>query len=282
MTPTITELLAALSRDGGQPRLTWYGSDGERIELSGAVLVNWVTKTTNLLVEEFDAEAGTVVATDLPPHWRTLVWALATWRAGAELRLVGAGDPGDSGALGSGTTAARPTLTDAHDVAVTADPSRWVVPAGEARNRTALVAVSLPALARRFDGELPRGAVDAASAVMTYGDQLGFVPPVDPGAVALSGVGVALAVDHAGLVGWAADHGSGVGTTPADAAAPRERVLVRTSFTPGAVADLLASALRVWSNGGSVVVLSPDTATQLAADPDRLSRLVATERVTVD
>ena len=261
MTSTITDLLSLLSRDGGQPRLTWYGTDGERIELSGAVLVNWVTKTTNLLVEEFDAEAGVVVASDLPPHWRTLVWALATWRAGAELRLVERADGAPS-----------PALTGAPDVVVTADPVRWVPRPGESRSRTAIVAVSLPALARRFDGELPRGAVDAASAVMTYGDQLGYVPPGDPGATALAGAGVPLEVDHAALLGWAGEHG-GVEATGGG------RVLLRTSEDAGAVAALLAGALGVWAGGGSVVVLGPATSSAMDADPERLARLVETERV---
>ena len=278
MTSTITDLLTTLSRDGGQPRLTWYGSDGERIELSGAVLVNWVTKTTNLLVEEFDAEAGTVVASDLPPHWRTLVWALATWRAGAELHLVDGASPAGAGAAPAADThavdAASPALTGAPDVALTADPARWAPPAGERRSRTALVAVSLAALARRFDGDLPRGAVDAASAVMTYGDQLGYVPPSDPGATALSGVGVPLAVDHAALLGWAAEHAGGAPETG-------QRVLVRTSDAPGAVAGLLAAALSVWASGGSVVVLGPETTAALDGDAERLARLVETERVTV-
>lgn len=268
MTSTITDLLTLLSRDGGQPRLTWYGAEGERIELSGAVLVNWVTKTTNLLVEEFDAEPGIVVATDLPPHWRTLVWALATWRAGAELRLVdGAGE-------GAGAGAQSPALTGAPDVVLTADPARWATPAGERRSRTSIVAVSLPALARRFDGELPAGAVDAASAVMTYGDQLGYVPPGDPGEAALSGAGVALDVDHAALLEWAAGHGG-------DSSGAGDRVLVRTSTAPGAVADLLARSLSTWAAGGSVVVLGPETTAALDADPARLTRLVETERVTV-
>ncbi len=272
MTSTITELLTLLSRDGGQPRLTWYGPDGERIELSGAVLVNWVTKTTNLLVEEFDAEAGVVVATDLPPHWRTLVWALATWRAGAELRLVepDAADGDGSDAVDAGVPS--PALTGAPDVALTADPARWAPRPGERRSRTAIVAVSLPALARRFDGELPAGAVDAASAVMTYGDQLGYVPPGDPGTTALSGAGVPLEVDHAALLGWADEH---AGVTARDGA----RVLLRTTAAPGGVAALLAGAVSVWAGGGSVVVLAPATTGAMEADPERLARLVETERV---
>lgn len=281
MSSTIAQLLTLLSRDGGQPRLTWYGADGERIELSGAVLVNWVTKTTNLLVEEFDAEPGTSVATDLPPHWRTLVWALAVWRAGAELRLVDAGTTGDAALSDAGAAlphagpagASPAAVAGAPDVVLTARPAVWAPPAGT-RTRTELVAVSLPALARRFDGELPSGAVDAASAVMTYGDQLGYVPPADPGATALSGAGVALEVDHAALLGWAAGH---AGATPGSG----ERVLVRTSDAPGAVAGLLAAALSVWAAGGSVVVLGPETTSAMDADPARMARLVETERVTV-
>lgn len=270
-----------LSRDGGQPRLTWYGSGSERIELSGAVLVNWVTKTTNLLVEEFDAEPGTTVATDLPPHWRTLVWALAVWRAGAELHLVDAAQPdaaqpdatlSDAGP-GSPVGTSLAAVAGAPDVVLTARPAAWAPPAGT-RSRTELVAISLPALARRFDGDLPPGAVDAASAVMTYGDQLGYVPPGDPGATALSGAGVPAEVDHAALLGWAAGHAGG--TT----AGAGERTLVRTSEAPGALAALLARALDVWAHGGSVVVLDPSMTAALVADPARLARLVDTERVT--
>ena len=275
MTSTITDLLSLLSRDGGQPRLTWYGDGGERIELSGAVLANWVTKTTNLLVEEFDAEPGVVVATDLPAHWRTLVWALATWRSGAELRLVDGATSADGTAGGGDAGAPSPALTGAPDVVVTADPLRWAPAPGERRSRTAVVAVSLPALARRFDGELPAGAVDAASAVMTYGDQLGYVPPSDPGATALAGAGVATEVDHAALVGWAGEHAA---TTITDG--PVARALLRTSGAPSGVADLLATAVSVWAGGGSVVVLSPQMTAELAADDARLARLVETERVT--
>src|SRR5690554_3374176 len=115
-------LLRALTADPGRPRLTWYGPDSERIELSGHVLDNWVTKTANLLVEEFDAGPGTRVLIDLPPHWRAVVWALAVWRTGAHVVL----DP------------------DVVDVVVTHRP-RAVPPAGLVA-RPELVAVALPAL----------------------------------------------------------------------------------------------------------------------------------------
>lgn len=258
MTATLPDLLTTLARDGGQPRLTWYGTGGERIELSGAVLANWVAKTTNLLVEEFDAEPGLVVTTDLPPHWRTLVWALATWRSGAHLEIVGAEGP---------VPAAR--------VVVTADPSRWTTPEGARPPRTELVAVSLAALARRYDGELPRGALDAASAVMTYGDQLGYVPPWDASAVALSGDGVDGTVEHGGLLPWSAEHS-------AVDAAHGGRVLLRTTDEPGGAVGMVATALTVWARGGSVVCLAPQTTASLEADPARLARLIETERITID
>ncbi len=86
-TPTVADVLRRVTADPGRPRLTWYGAGGERIELSGAVLANWVAKTTNLLVEEFDAAPGVRVGLDLPAHWRTVVWALAAWRCGAEITL---------------------------------------------------------------------------------------------------------------------------------------------------------------------------------------------------
>ena len=165
MPHTLPSLLGALTTEPGRPRLTWYGDGSERIELSGAVLVNWVSKTTNLLVEEFDAEPGTLVVTDLPPHWRTLVWALATWRAGAHLRVV------------DGPTEPATGLTGA-DVVVTATPDRWTTPDGTRPRGTELVAVALPALARTFGADLPPGTVDAASAVITCSGAM-VAPPAN-------------------------------------------------------------------------------------------------------
>ena len=166
---TVADILRVITREPGRPRITWYGDDGERVELSGAVLENWVNKTVNLLVEEFDAEPGTRVLLDLPPHWRTLVWAFGVWRVGA--CLVTAGAEGD--------------------VVLTGEPSNHP-------DRAQLVAVAMPALARGFDGVLPSGAVDANRAVMTYGDQINWAPQPDPGAWALTDV------THEGLRGWAA------------------------------------------------------------------------------
>lgn len=85
MSGTLPELFAAaVRRDGGAPLLTYYDdATGERIELSAVTTANWVAKTANLLVDEYDLEAGEAVAIGLPPHWLGVVWALSAWSAGA-------------------------------------------------------------------------------------------------------------------------------------------------------------------------------------------------------
>lgn len=233
----VPALLQRLPSEPGRPRVTWYGDDGERVELSGAVLLNWVTKTTNLLVEEYDAGPSTQVLLDLPAHWRTLVWALAVWRTGACVRT-----PGPDGA--------------AADVVVTDRPD-------EHPGATELVVVTLPALARAYPGTLPPGAVDAAAAVMTYGDTLGYVPAPDLHAPALADV----------------PHGSLLARVPVPA--PRSRALRAAS--PGRVmpADL-ATAVGVLAADGSLVLVSAGTAAALHDDAARHERLTAQENVTDD
>ncbi len=247
----VSDLLRLVTRDPGRPRLTWYGDDGERVELSGAVLENWVNKTTNLLVEEFDAGPGTRAVLDLPVHWRTVVWALAAWRVGTTVVLAPAEDDGTTGTDGT-----RP------DVVVTTRPDRWT------GTRAELVAVALPALARRFDGDLPAGAVDAASAVMTYGDQVGWAPEPERGAAALESA-AGTVVSHADLV---------PGSPSPEGASTGARVLARGGTS---LEEALRTVLAVLADDGSVVQLSPGRAQALAVDEAALARLVATERITV-
>ncbi|WP_182111743.1 TIGR03089 family protein [Actinotalea sp. JY-7876] len=247
---TVADVLARLLRDPGRPRLTWYGPDGERVELSGHVLDNWVAKTTNLLVEELDAGPGTVVLLDLPVHWRTVVWALATWRAGATVLL----DPG-----APSSSPRRP------DVVVTDAPDRHP-------DAAELVAVALPALARRFDGDLPTRALDAATAVMTYGDVISWAPAVDRDEPALGAADPL--VPHGALVGWAT-------ACPAAArsAAPAPRALLAPPVG-GRVTDAVRDVLGVLALDGSVVLCDPAVGAELAVDGERRERLVSAERVT--
>lgn len=238
----IADLLRLVTRDPGRPRLTWYGDDGERVELSGAVLENWVNKTTNLLVEEFDAGPGTRVVLDLPVHWRTVVWALAAWRVGATVVLV------DENATAPGTTHAQA------DVVVTHRPETWTGSGSE------LVAVALPALARRFDVPLPAGAVDAASAVMTYGDQVGWAPEPAAGSPTTAG----RRETHGELVTRAVEELARTG----DALTAPRRWLVEGRTVEG----VLHAAVGIWATDGSLVLMPEAAGRDLAA-------LRASERV---
>jgi uncharacterized protein (TIGR03089 family) len=226
----VTSVFTLLTRDPGRPRLTWYGDAGERVELSGAVLANWVTKTANLLVEEVDAGPHVHVRLDLPGHWRAVVWALAVWRVGACV-VVGHDEPAT--------------------VTVTPDP---------AAHRGTVVAVALPALARRFAGDLPPGAIDGA-AVLGYGDALGWVPPPDLDAPAL--VGRSGTTPHVSLL------------RPDPSA---ERVLLDADAAP--LDLLLARVLGVLAADGSVVLAGGSSASGLRVDDERRAALVASERVT--
>lgn len=125
------------------PALIWYGPEGERVELSGRVLDNWVAKTSNFLTEELDAEPGTTVELDLPVHWKSLVWALAAWQTGCTLSLS-AGIPAD----------VRATAAEVHP-----------------RFPGELVAsVALPALAMAWPGDLPAGTIDYTAEVRSFAD----------------------------------------------------------------------------------------------------------------
>jgi uncharacterized protein (TIGR03089 family) len=74
---------AAVAADPARPLLTWYDdSTGERTELSGATLSNWVAKSANLLTDGCGLGAGDVAAVRTPPHWQTFAIYLAVWTAG--------------------------------------------------------------------------------------------------------------------------------------------------------------------------------------------------------
>jgi len=248
---TILDLLA---RAASRPRLTWYDGDG-RVELSGHVVANWTIKTAILLVEELDVEAGTRVVLDLPVHWRAVVWTLAAWRAGAAVVVA----PDDRGTLLEQPVAAG-------DVVVTDRPTAWSGTAGQ------LVAVALPALARRFDGDLPAGAIDAASAVMTYGDVLGYVPGWEASATALEVVGTDVEVTHHDLAARLARHAAqdtSGSTVTLDA---QTRALLPVG--EGDLLVLVATCALAWACDASVVVVPAQT------EEPRARSIAADERVT--
>ncbi len=186
--PAIDLMTALRSGQSTSPRLTWYGPDSERVELSGRVLDNWVAKTSNLLQDELDAEPGTRLRLDLPAHWKSVILALAGWQLGMEVVLD------DSGA----------------DLLATADPASGAAGGGF----DAVMAVALPALAMRWPGGLPSGVVDYAAEVRSHGDV--FMAHVDPEASRRA----VLATD-----GTIHPHG-GLLTDFARAAGERQRLLV--------------------------------------------------------
>lgn len=216
------ELMTALrSGQSTSPRLTWYGPDAERVELSGRVLDNWVAKTSNLLQDELDAEPGTRLRLDLPAHWKSLVLALAAWQLGMEVVL-------DAGAA---------------ELLATADPA----PAAAEGGYEAVLAVALPALAMRWAGGLPSGVVDFAAEVRAHGDV--FMPHIEAEAerTALRDSAGATHPHAALLETFAAIPGGATGNPP--------RVLVRAEDGLEAV---LARALAAWGQDGSVVLVHPD------------------------
>lgn len=218
--PAIDLMTKLRSGHSTSPRLTWYGPDAERVELSGRVLDNWVAKTSNLLQDELDAEPGMRIRLDLPVHWKSLIWALAAWQLGMELVL----SDGEAELL---------VTTELDAAAQAISEQRF----------DAVVAVPLAALAMRWPGELPRGVVDYASEVRSHGDV--FISHDDPSATEFA---------IRTLDGTVHDHGSlldGFATVPESGA----RLLLRTGLGLEAV---LANCLGVWKNNGSVVLTHPE------------------------
>jgi uncharacterized protein (TIGR03089 family) len=224
-TPTTpAQLLKVLrSERPTSPRLIWYGPDHERVELSGHVLDNWVAKTANYMVEELDAEAGSRVRLDLPPHWRTLVWALATWQTGGTLVVT-------SGAVGA-------------DITATSAPAA-APPAGGL-----IVAVALGALALRWTGDLPAGVLDYAAEVRAFGDYYDTLEDA-------SGLDTALEFDG-GMLSYAdlLPEGTGASGTGAGDSDTGRTVLIPAALPLDRV---LREALDIWAADGSVVLVHPD------------------------
>lgn len=218
----IPSLLAA---DPTRPRITCYddlpgATRGERVELSGAVLDKWVAKAGNALQEEWDVGPGSQVALRSAPHWRSVYWALATWRVGAALLVDAAADVADP------------------DVVITDE----VV---AAEGSTAVVYLTRASLARSAGVPLPPGVVDEAAEISGYGDVLEPWDSPDEDDEAL--VSPRLAVRYADLVEISRQQWPDL----ADGA--------RLDLAPSSTHDLLSAVVAAWSAAGSVVVHLGDT-----------------------
>src|SRR5215207_1066011 len=155
MSRVLPELFsAAVRRDGANPFLTYYDdASGERIELSAVTTANWVAKTANLLVDEYDLESGETVAIGLPPHWLGVVWALSAWSAGAAV-----------------TTAEGSLAITGPDFGI--------------RGSRETIASALLPLGGRFREPLPDGVHDFGAEVYNHPDLFVPVDPPAPGSPA--------------------------------------------------------------------------------------------------
>jgi uncharacterized protein (TIGR03089 family) len=153
-------LLDSLEALGPRPALVWYGEVG-RVELSGHVLANWVIKAVGHLEAEIALEQGDSVLLDLPPHWKRLVLALASWGLGAEVTVPAAGEQEDEqqGGRAEARQAPRVVATDRPDSPASAQADE-------------VLALSALSLSLRFEGDLPPLVHDWAQEVRAHSDVL--------------------------------------------------------------------------------------------------------------
>lgn len=232
--PTVPRLVDTL-RSSSRPALIWYGQDGERVELSGRVLDNWVAKTANLWVDELDLEAGDVVALGEELHWRSLAVALGTWRMGAAVRAV---HP-----LGTGAEAGDRAVVGLVDAQGAPPPLLDRVPPG-----ARAVLLDRPALSLGYRGELPGGDVlDYCAEVRAHGDVYAGLEEPDPDGGALAAAGLDGFLGHGRLLPAAGELAAG-----------RERAWggATAVHVPGRRmdAELLLRVLAVLAGGRAVLI----------------------------
>lgn len=79
----MNQTLTGLTPLTPDPLVTYYDcASGERTELSGITMSNWVAKVSNFLVDDLDVEIGTRLRIGLPAHWLRFVWLLSCWNTG--------------------------------------------------------------------------------------------------------------------------------------------------------------------------------------------------------
>lgn len=143
-------LAALLAGDAAQPLVTYLSVDGARTELSVRTFENNVAKAANLLRDDADVTAESLVALRLPLHWQASVWLGACAMTGCTAWLEG--DPADH----------------AVEVAVL---SRHTLDSAQA---PITLATSLHPFGLPFTVPLPTGVLDAALEVRVHGDR--FTP----------------------------------------------------------------------------------------------------------
>jgi len=257
--PGVAAALAArLRADGARPMVTFYDdATGERVELSGVTLDNWVAKTANLLVDTLGLGPGDRVGVDLPTHWLAVVILLAAWSAGLEVLVAPGPTDAAAGAPASGAPTSGPTPAgagrdgSAQVQAIFAAESR--LDAALALGADEVVALSLRPLGGRMAHPVA-GVLDFAAEVPPHGDR--FAAPRPPAA-------------QASLLARAAGVAASVGLGAGD------RLLATAG--PGEAEGLLAGVLVPLVTGASVVLCRH---LDDHLDDAAFARRIATERVT--
>jgi uncharacterized protein (TIGR03089 family) len=219
MSDTIAQALAAaVRRHPTTPLLTWYDdASGDRTELSGATLDNWVAKTANLLIDGAGLGPGEAVAVLLPPHWQTAAILLGASAAGLAVDVGDAPHPVE----------ALVTAPDRMEAA-----AAW--PAGE-RYVTGLLPLAMPLR------QVPPGYVDYPAEVRAHGDHFRPVQPVLPDDRAIAGP---VALTHAEVLKSAARRAADLGIAAGD------RVLIDARTHPDPMDWLFAPLVA----GASIVL----------------------------
>jgi uncharacterized protein (TIGR03089 family) len=222
---TVPSHFAALvDADPSLPWLTHYDdASGERTELSGATLANWVAKTANLLVDGLGLSHGDRVSTWLPPHWQSAAVLLGAWTAGLTVAYA------EPTAEGSDVEFASLEAVEAGAPEGTAD--RFVL---------GLAPMGMPLT------ETPAGWADYVAAVRQHGDVFSG-PAVDASAPAMIDP-TGQPVTHGDLLARAANRASELGI------APSTRVVIDADAHPYPLEWLLAPL-----SVGSTIVLSTHT-----------------------
>ena len=237
-------LTDVLRRDGAAPLVTQYDdATGERVELSGTTLANWVAKTANLLQDEFDIGPGSTVVLALPVHWQTAAVLLAAWSGGATVLDTAAED--EDGLAGA-------------DVVLAAQDRLPALEEDLPEDAAELLGLSLHPLGLGMAGYVGP-ARDFAVEVRAHGDFFTPYDPPDPDGVGLRLAGLELTL--AGLGAAAGELAARLGI------AEGERILLdeRVAAEAGPVAWLLAPLA---AGASLVLVRNPveETVPRRAAD----------------
>ena len=158
-----------MAKDPARPLITYYDRrTGERTELSGTTLSNWVSKTANFMRDDLMLEGGGAVAIALPPHWQTAAIILAAWELGCGVVEPSLSDPVDA------LFCAQPRLMELADAAA----SEVVV--------SSLHPMGLGVQAK------PDHVIDYTTEVRNHGDHFTAYAPVDPSSLAVTAGSLAL------------------------------------------------------------------------------------------